>query len=242
MDCREVKNLTTLYVDGQLGPLESKEMVEHISCCESCYFHIRFERFAKRLLKQRLILKDPPLNLMADIHQRYSERRRILPLILRFVPALILLAILFTALVYKINEQRFDNKIFRNITNPPLSASVTDINKFFSIFKNKSDKIQLDKNNYSNFKFVGLRYNRFDDRDAAHIFYKHKGKDISVFAISGSISNKIYFNSFKPFKGNSFVVQREGKNLLVSSDNDITYAVAGDINEDELYEILSSLR
>ncbi|MGB9600079.1 MAG: anti-sigma factor family protein [Myxococcota bacterium] len=242
MDCREVRNLTTFYVDGQLGPEENREMVEHISRCEPCYFYVRHERFAKRLLKQQFVLREPPLNLMSNIYQKYSERRDIIPILLKFAPALILIVILALALIYKINEQRFDNKIFRNITNPPLSASVTDINKFFSIFKNSSGKIQLNRNNTPNIRFVGLRYNRFDDMDAAHIFYKHKGKDISVFTINGSINNKAYFSSFKPFKGNSFILQREGKNLLISSDNDITYAVAGDANEDELYEILSSLR
>ncbi len=242
MDCREVRNLITLYVDGQLDPAESREMVEHISDCESCYFAVRSERFVKKLLKNTVQLRDPPLRLISDIRNLYSEKRSIFPLILRFVPAMILLVILGLAIYYKISEQSFDNKIFRNITNPPMTASVSDVNKFFGIFRNNSEKLFLNRNNSPNIRFIGLRYNKFEDRDAAHIFYNHKGRSLSVFAISGPINDKVFFTSLRPFKGNSYIVRKDGKNLLLSSDKDITYAIAGDADENELYEILSNLR
>ncbi len=242
MDCREVKNLITLYVDGQLDPSESREMVEHISRCESCYFATRAERFTKKLIKNSIIQREPPLELLTKIQTIYFEKKSIFPLILRFVPAIILLLVLGLALYYKISEQRFDNKIFRNITNPPMTASINDINKFFNIFKNSSDKIFINQNNTSNIRFIGLRYNKFEDRDAAHIFYNYKGRNLSVFAISGNINDKIFSTPFQPFKRNSYIVKRDGKKLLLSSDKDITYAIAGEADENELYEILSSLK
>ncbi len=242
MDCREVKRLITLYVDGELDASENRDMVEHISMCESCYFAVRSERFVKRLLKKSLNYEEPPLGLVSRINDMYEEKKSIFPVLFRFAPALLLVFFLALAFYHKMNQQRLDNKIFRTITNPPLSASVSDVNKFFSIFKNSTDRLFINKNSSPNIKFVGLRYNRFEDRDAAHIYYNHKGRNISVFAISGAINDKIFFTSLKPYKGNSFITSRDGKNLLLSSDKDITYAVAGDADENELYEILSSLR
>jgi len=242
MDCREVKNLITLYVDGELDPVDNREMVEHISRCEACYLETKRERFVKRLLKDNRASQEPPLRLIANINDLYREKREWLPIALKFVPAFIFLFFLSFMLVYKIQQERLDNKIFRNISNPPLSASVSDINKFFSIFKPSANRLILNNKPASNIKFVGLRYNRLDDKEAAHIYYSHKGKNISVFAISGTIIDRAHFTPFTPFRDNSYIVKRDGKNLLLSTDRDITYAVAGDADEDELYEILSSLR
>ncbi len=242
MDCKEVKKLITLYIDGQLDATENREMVEHISMCESCYFAVKSERFVKRLLKNSIQKEEPSLNLVSRINNLYSEKENKLSLFFRLAPALLFILLLGLALYHKINEQRLDNKIFRNITNPPLGASINDINKFFSLFKNNKDKLLINKSNSPNIRFIGLRYNKFEDRDAAHIFYNHKGRNISVFAISGDINDRIFFTSLKPFRENSYIMKKDGKNLILTSDKDITYAVAGDADENELYEILSSIK
>ncbi|MCX7944420.1 MAG: zf-HC2 domain-containing protein [Deltaproteobacteria bacterium] len=242
MDCKEVRRLITLYVDGELDVIESRHVVEHVARCETCYFAVKSERLVKRLLKKSITYVEPPLSLISSINELYEEKRSFLPIIMRFVPTIILVLAICLALIYKINEQRFDNKIFRNIKNPPLTASISDVNKFFSIFKNNSERLFIDRNNSPNIRFVGLRYNKLEDRDAAHIFYNHKGRYISVFAISGSINDKIYLTPLRPFKGDSYIIKRDGKSLLILSNQDISYAVTGDADENELYEILSSLR
>lgn len=242
MDCREVKNLITLYVDGELDISENREMVEHIAGCESCYFAVRSERFIKKLLKKSVKYEEPSLNLVSNINSLYSEKREILPIILRYIPALLLILIIGLAFYYKINEQRVDNKIFRTLTNPPLSASISDVNKISNLFRTKPEKLLINKSNFPNIRFIGLRVNKFEDLDAAHILYNHNGRNISLFAISGSIKDKLYFTSLTPFKGNSYITKRDGKSLILSSDKDITYAITGDADENELYEILTSLR
>jgi len=242
MDCREVKNLITLYVDGELDSVESREIVEHLSRCESCYLEVRRERYIKKLLKEGVVFKEPPVSLISNITKLYEERRDILPLVLRFVPVMLLIFFLSFMLFYKLQQDRLDNKILRNISNPPMSASISDINKLFSIFKPAKNRLTLKENSSSNIRFIGLKYNRLDDREAAHIYYNHKGKNISVFAISGTIIDKAHFIPIIPYRDNSYIVKRDGKKLLFSTDRDITYAVAGDADEDELYEVLSSLR
>ncbi len=242
MDCKEAKRLISLYVDGELDSKENLEMVEHLSRCESCYNIARSERFTKRLIRSSVSFKEPPLSLILDIEKMYDSRVKILPIFLRFVPAFILLVFLILGLIFKMSEQRIDDRIFKNIGNPPLTASIEDLNKFFSFFGTAKQNLKLNRNNQSGLNFIGMRFNRFDDKDAAHIYYRHKGKNISLFAIKGSISDKIRFIPASYYKNNSYVVKKEGQNLLLLSEGDITFAVAGEADEDELYEILSDLR
>lgn len=243
MDCKDVKNLISLYVDGELDSKESLEMVEHLSRCESCYISVRGERFVKRLLRSSVVLSEPPLHLVAGIEGLYEERVRILPLIFRFIPAFLLLLFLLFALIYKMREQRLDDRIFGNISNPPLTASIEDVNRFFSTFGSTKNNLKLNGNNRSDVNFIGMRFNRVDDGEAAHIYYTYRGKHVSFFAVKGgSIADKMRFIPASYYKNNSYVVKRGRQNLLLVSENDITFALAGDAEADELYEILSDLR
>lgn len=242
MDCKDVRNLISLYVDGELDSKESLEMVEHLSRCESCYISVRNERFVKRLLRSSVALSDPPLSLVAGIEGLYEERVRILPLIFRFLPAFLLLLFLGLALIYKMREQRLDERIFGNISNPPLTASIEDVNRFSSSFGSTKNNLKLTRNHRSDVNFIGMRFNRIDDGEAAHIYYTYKGKHISFFAVKGSIADKMRFIPASYYKNNSYVVRRGRQNLLLVSEDDVTFALAGDAEADELYEILSDLR
>lgn len=75
MNCIEIKDMLSLYIDGELDENEKKAVEEHVSTCESCRNEL--EQYQKIInMLQNLIEEEPPIGYCKRLHEKLLKAKQ----------------------------------------------------------------------------------------------------------------------------------------------------------------------
>ncbi|MBI4865259.1 MAG: zf-HC2 domain-containing protein [Candidatus Riflebacteria bacterium] len=73
--CTPVLNLITPFIEGKLSPDEELVVRAHLERCRTCAEDLRHSLFLAQLLKDNLLLPEPPENLAQEVLRKTGRRR-----------------------------------------------------------------------------------------------------------------------------------------------------------------------
>lgn len=75
MNCNEIKDMLSLYIDGELDENEKKAIEEHLRICESCRNEL--EQYQKIInMLQNLIEEEPPIGYCKRLHEKLLKAKQ----------------------------------------------------------------------------------------------------------------------------------------------------------------------
>lgn len=75
MNCNEIKDMFSLYIDGELDENERKTVEEHVRFCESCRNEL--EQYKKIInMLQNLIEEEPPIGYCKRLHEKLLKAKQ----------------------------------------------------------------------------------------------------------------------------------------------------------------------
>ncbi len=75
VNCNEIKDMLSLYIDGELDEKEKKTVEEHVKICESCRYEL--EQYQKMInMLQNLVEEEPPKGYCNRLHEKLLKVKK----------------------------------------------------------------------------------------------------------------------------------------------------------------------
>jgi anti-sigma factor (TIGR02949 family) len=256
MICKDVHRCVHVYIDGELTPQDALEVEGHLEECPRCKQLVEFEWWFKHQIRTSVGSVQAPADLSGRVRsslaraERYDRVRYALPRggALAALAAGVVLAIYLPSWLAPAPQPRapgravFDYVAERHAHRLPPEITGGDEARVGTWFQDKVDfAVRPPRFRNEPVQLVGGRISNVGDRQAAHLFYEHNGRPLTVVVFQDA---DIPLGGTQPVQVGSHVVhfgQSRGYNVAVWNQGGVSYAVSSDLDQPDMFRLVSSV-
>jgi anti-sigma factor RsiW len=247
--CHKINDLLSPYADGELDLVRDLEFERHLEACPVCAAALEWTRSLSARLSDQALYHQPP----ADLHRRVrtslaranGARLRTVFLPWRWLGTIAAAAALVALALWGATRASWPRSAEEHVAREVVAGHVRSLmaNHLLDVESSDQDTIKpwfFGKVDFvpevkdlagQGFRLAGGRLDYIDNRPAAALVYLRDKHVINVFTwrAAGDDATLEY-------------LERQGYHLICYADNDRTYWVVSDLNEQELRAFTELLR
>jgi mycothiol system anti-sigma-R factor len=242
--CAGVQRFADAYLDGEFGEADRAELEAHLAVCEACRQRIKLQSDWKQTIKAAGPREKAPAALrnrvMRSIGKEQRSRRpaAVRRFATRVLPVAAVGGLLATFMITRGNFAPVAaDVVAKHQRNLPLefSGGGDQLKRWYS------DKVDFPVRPLSlpRASLRGGRLANIRDHQAAYLLYELNGNKVSVFVFDPSNMN--FEARRKAMVGGKevFLDEERGYNVAVFRDRGVGYAIASDLGENEVLNLVS---
>lgn len=256
MTCKDVQRYVHAYIDGELDPQKALELEGHLDECAQCRQLADFEWWFKHQIRHTVGTAHAPVDLSGRVREslaRADRNDRIRSTVPRAgaVAALaagVLLAIYLPSWLtpepppLMPGRAVIDYIAERHARRLPPEVTGGDEARVGYWFRDKVDfAVRPPQFRNEPVQLVGGRISNVGDRQAAHLFYEHNGRPVTVVVFPDA---NMPLSGTQPVQAGTHVVhfgQSRGYNVAVWNQGGVSYAVSSDLDQNDMVRLVSSV-
>jgi mycothiol system anti-sigma-R factor len=243
--CAGVSRFVDTYLDGEFGEGDRAEFERHLAECEACRHKVKAQSEWKRLIKAAAPREQAPAALRNRISRSLAHEAK--PMLswrawaTRAMPAAAAVGLVATFLISRVQWSPVcADVVAKHQRNLPIEVSGGS-DQVRQWYAGKVDfPVRPPQFHNEPATLRGGRLASIGDKQAAYLLYEMNGNKVSVFVFdSGEL----------PVEGRKKVVidhhdvyfdQEHGYNVALYRDHGVGYAIASDLDQDQMVKLVSS--
>lgn len=248
MNCPQVRKALYPTPEKCLLRVEAGEALEHIRECEACQSYFEAQSEWSRALKEKAGTDLAPAHLRDSVARQIERRaRRPSPgrrRLAAVAAAAVIVAVPAAWLAYRASSQQFfetvceDHARYRNAESEFRASDPAAIERWFDDRAGFGVRVPA----LANAEVVGARLCFLKKRKAALVFYRKRGRTVSLFQFSGRGLTLRALEGAVIDGAPLWRMSYKGFNLAAFEDRGLFFVLVSDLRESELLQLASAAR